>query len=63
MTTGAMVFGILPLAFSGGAGSEARQAIGLVLLGGLLVGTIMTLFVIPVLYTLRGRGQKSAPST
>ena len=53
MTTGAMVFGVLPLAFSGGAGSEARQAIGLVLLGGLLFGTLMTLFVIPVIYALK----------
>lgn len=55
MTTGAMVFGVLPLAFSSGAGSEARQAIGLVLLGGLLVGTFMTLCVIPVLYANRAK--------
>lgn len=54
MTTGAMVFGVLPLAFSRGAGSEARQAIGLVLLGGLLFGTVMTLFVIPLVYSLKG---------
>lgn len=59
MTTGAMVFGVLPLAFSSGAGSEARQAIGLVLLGGLVFGTFMTLFVIPVVYTLKEHWAKN----
>jgi len=51
MTTGAMVFGALPLAFATGAGAESRQDIGLVIVGGLLVGTLFTLFVIPAVYT------------
>ncbi|MBA4118569.1 MAG: AcrB/AcrD/AcrF family protein [Candidatus Puniceispirillum sp.] len=54
MTTGAMVFGVIPLALDGGAGAEARRAIGATLLGGLLLGTLTTLFVIPVIYSLKG---------
>jgi multidrug efflux pump len=51
MTTGAMVFGAVPLATAVGAGAESRQDIGLVIVGGILVGTLFTLFVIPVVYT------------
>jgi multidrug efflux pump len=52
MTTGAMVLGAIPLALAHGAGAESRQAIGWVIVGGLLVGTVLTLFVIPTIYTL-----------
>ncbi len=52
MTTGAMVLGTLPLATSVGAGAESRQPIGWVIVGGLLLGTFLTLFVIPTAYTL-----------
>jgi multidrug efflux pump len=56
MTTGAMVFGAVPLAVATGAGAESRQDIGLVIVGGILVGTLFTLFVIPTVYTyLAGR--------
>ena len=55
MTTGAMVLGAVPLALAGGAGAEARQSIGWVIVGGLLVGTFFTLFVIPVVYTYVAR--------
>ncbi|OJW53938.1 MAG: hypothetical protein BGO67_07685 [Alphaproteobacteria bacterium 41-28] len=55
MTTFAMVFGALPLAFSSGAGAETREQIGLVIVGGMTVGTLFTLFVIPVVYTLLTR--------
>ena len=51
MTTGAMVLGAVPLAIAAGAGAESRQDIGLVIVGGLLVGTFFTLLVIPVVYT------------
>jgi multidrug efflux pump len=51
MTTGAMVFGAVPLAMATGAGAASRQDIGLVIVGGLLVGTLFTLFVIPAVYT------------
>ncbi len=52
MTSAAMVLGAVPLALSHGAGAEARQAIGWVIVGGILVGTLLTLFVIPAIYTV-----------
>ena len=55
MTTGAMVLGALPLAMASGAGAEARQQIGVVIVGGLLVGTAFTLLVIPAAYLLLAR--------
>ncbi|MFA5522221.1 MAG: efflux RND transporter permease subunit [Castellaniella sp.] len=63
MTTGAMVLGVLPLAYATGAGAESRQQIGWVLVGGLALGTILTLFVVPVAYTLiAGRDARHVPS-
>lgn len=55
MTTFAMVFGAIPLAFSSGAGAETREQIGLVIVGGMTIGTLFTLFVIPVVYTYLSR--------
>ncbi|WP_298398881.1 efflux RND transporter permease subunit [uncultured Azonexus sp.] len=52
MTTGAMVLGAVPLALATGAGAESRQQIGWVIVGGLLLGTFLTLFVVPAVYTL-----------
>ena len=52
MTTCAMVIGSIPLVFSTGAGSESRRAIGLTLVGGLSVGTILTLTLIPFAYVM-----------
>src|SRR5690606_32853958 len=52
MTTISTVFGVLPLVLTSGAGAESRTAIGVVILGGLLFATILTLFIIPVLYNL-----------
>jgi multidrug efflux pump len=52
MTTGAMVLGSIPLATASGAGAESRQQIGWVIVGGLLLGTVLTLFVIPTAYLL-----------
>ncbi|TXI79625.1 MAG: efflux RND transporter permease subunit [Dechloromonas sp.] len=52
MTTGAMVLGAVPLALATGAGAESRQQIGWVIVGGLLLGTFLTLFVVPTVYTL-----------
>lgn len=51
MTTFAMVLGALPLAIGSGAGIETRRPIGLVIVGGMLLGTIFTLFVVPAVYT------------
>jgi len=58
MTTGAMVLGAVPLATAAGAGAESRQDIGWVIVGGLLVGTFFTLFVIPVVYTYLSTGSR-----
>ena len=55
MTTGAMVLGAVPLALAEGAGAESRQQIGLVIVGGLTLGTLLTLFVVPTVYSLVGR--------
>ena len=52
MTTGAMVLGAVPLALATGAGAEPRQQIGWVIVGGLLLGTFFTLFVVPTVYSL-----------
>ena len=52
MTTAAMVLGAVPLAIATGAGAESRSPIGWVIVGGLLLGTLLTLFVIPVAYSL-----------
>jgi multidrug efflux pump len=61
MTTLATVLGALPLAISSGAGAEARQAIGWVIVGGMLLGTMLTLFVIPAFYTMIVRGVHLLP--
>ena len=52
MTTGAMVLGAVPLAMSSGAGAESRIQIGWVIVGGMTFGTLLTLFVVPTMYTL-----------
>jgi multidrug efflux pump len=52
MTTAATIFGHFPLTLVTGAGAEARNSIGLVLVGGLAIGTVFTLFVVPVIYML-----------
>lgn len=51
MTTFAMVLGALPLAFATGSGSESRYQLGLVIVGGMSIGTLFTLFVVPAFYT------------
>ncbi|SFL93335.1 efflux RND transporter permease subunit [Marinobacter zhejiangensis] len=55
MTTVSTVFGAVPLVLATGAGAESRAAIGMVILGGLVFATTLTLFIIPVLYQLLAR--------
>lgn len=55
MTTGAMVLGAVPLAIATGAGAESRRQIGWVIVGGMTVGTLLTIFVVPTVYTLFAR--------
>jgi multidrug efflux pump len=54
MTSIATVFGAVPLMLSTGAGSESRRAIGTVIVGGVTLSTLFTLFIIPSLYLLIG---------
>jgi multidrug efflux pump len=55
MTTAAMVLGAIPLALATGAGAESRQQIGWVIVGGMVLGTVLTLFVVPAIYAVMGR--------
>ena len=55
MTTGAMVLGAVPLALATGAGAETRSQIGWVIVGGMSLGTLLTIFVVPTMYTLFAR--------
>lgn len=58
MTTATMVLGAIPLALATGAGAEVRHPIGWVIVGGMTLGTLFTLFVIPCVYMLVGRVHK-----
>lgn len=60
MTSVATIIGAVPLMLETGAGAEARFTIGLVTLGGLTVGTLLTLFLVPTAYIMLGR-YTSAP--
>ncbi len=57
MTTGAMVLGAVPLAIATGAGAESRQQIGWVIVGGMSLGTALTVFVVPTMYLLFARNK------
>jgi hydrophobic/amphiphilic exporter-1 (mainly G- bacteria), HAE1 family len=65
MTAFSFIFGIFPLAIATGAGAAARQSLGTAILGGMVVSTFLSLFIVPVLYivigTARERLQKRQP--
>jgi multidrug efflux pump len=63
MTSAATIVGALPLILSHGAGSESRLTIGVVIVFGLMVATMLTLFVVPVFYDLLARYTKSPEAT
>lgn len=63
MTTAAMVFGLVPLLFASGAGASSRFGLGLVIVSGMLIGTLFTLFVLPTLYTLLARNHAQTAMT
>jgi HAE1 family hydrophobic/amphiphilic exporter-1 len=55
MTTLAMIFGMLPIAMAGGAGSEIKNGMAWVIIGGLTSSMILTLFVVPSMYLIIDR--------
>ena len=61
MTTAAMVAGLVPLLFAAGAGANSRFAIGIVVVMGMLIGTLFTLFVLPTVYTLLAGDHRPRP--
>jgi multidrug efflux pump len=63
MTTGATVLGHFPLVLVTGPGAEARNSIGIILVAGMLVGTIFTLFVLPAVYMLIASGHHEPLNT
>jgi multidrug efflux pump len=60
MTSAATVFGHLPLVFVSGPGSEARNSIGIMLVSGMIIGTVFTMFVVPVFYSLIAADRSAA---
>jgi multidrug efflux pump len=62
MTTGAMVLGSVPLALAKGAGAESRTQIGWVIVGGMTLGTLLTIFVVPTMYSLLARQSVPGPN-
>ena len=60
MTTAAMVAGLVPLLFASGAGAASRFAIGIVVVMGMLIGTLFTLFVLPTIYTFIAANHQNA---
>lgn len=63
MTTAAMVFGLVPLLFASGAGANSRFGLGVVIVSGMLIGTLFTLFVLPTVYTLLARNHSTHAMT
>ncbi len=62
MTSAATVFGHFPLVLASGPGSAARNSIGMVLVTGMTLGTVFTLFIVPVFYSLIAAEHKPAPA-
>jgi len=63
MTTAAMVAGLIPLLMASGAGAASRFSIAVVIVAGMSIGTLFTLFVLPVIYTFLAseRGKTAEP--
>ncbi|MEZ9630181.1 transporter [Vibrio breoganii] len=61
MTTAAMIAGLIPLMYATGAGAAQRFSIGIVIVAGLAIGTVFTLFVLPVIYSFLASEHKPLP--
>ena len=57
MTTSTTALGLLPMAIGFGEGAEVRAPMAITVIGGLLVSTMLTLVVVPVVYTILDRGK------
>jgi multidrug efflux pump len=62
MTTAATVVGHFPLVLATGPGAGARNSIGIMLVSGMIIGTVFTLFVVPSIYMLVAKTRETAPS-
>ena len=62
MTASIAAFGLIPLLFATGPGSEIQRPLAIVVIGGLITSTILTLFILPILYRHFFGGQKEAVS-
>jgi len=60
MTTAAMVVGLVPLVIATGAGAASRFSIGIVVVSGMSIGTLFTLFVLPAVYTVLAKDHAAA---
>ena len=60
MTTAAMVVGLVPLLLASGAGAASRFSIGIVIVAGMSIGTLFTLFVLPAVYTVLATDHRAA---
>jgi len=58
MTASIAAFGLLPLLFASGPGSEIQRPLAIVVTGGLLSSTLLTLILLPILYKLFGRNKE-----
>jgi multidrug efflux pump len=63
MTSATMLLAAVPLALARGAGAESRHPIGWVIIGGLLIGTLFSLYVVPVVYLLLAGRRQAQPVT
>ncbi|MBI2233426.1 MAG: MexW/MexI family multidrug efflux RND transporter permease subunit [Micavibrio aeruginosavorus] len=63
MTTAAMVVGLVPLVLADGAGAGARFSIGVVIVAGMLIGTLFTLLVLPSVYTILAKDHRAAANS
>ncbi len=62
MTSLAMVFGALPIALSLGAASTSRKPLGIVIVGGVMFSLVLSLFIVPVIYSYLSRRKDAVPS-